>query len=130
MLQGKILGVHYLYYVMTTDTTYKPKYLWDFTEWSECSVRCAGGTMVIFQVDSSMNIYIYNEIIIIVSWSIYDIVMKTISLLQRVWCTFCFHYIWTFSCIDSVIVDRLCSIARQSNQRYHLANFLLWNKRV
>ncbi|XP_061932556.1 A disintegrin and metalloproteinase with thrombospondin motifs 12-like isoform X2 [Apis cerana] len=46
MLQGKILGVHYLYYVMTTDTTYKPKYLWDFTEWSECSVRCAGGTMI------------------------------------------------------------------------------------
>lgn len=84
MLQGKILGVHYLYYVMTTDTTYKPKYLWDFTEWSECSVRCAGGTMVIFiiQVDSSM--YIYNKIIIIVSWtwSIYNIVMETISLLQ------------------------------------------------
>lgn len=55
MLEGNIFGVHYLYYVMSTDTAYKPKYLWDFTEWSECSVRCAGGTMVIFII----RLYIY-----------------------------------------------------------------------
>lgn len=61
MLEGNIFGVHYLYYVMSTDNAYKPKYLWDFTEWSECSVRCAGGTMVIFII----RLYIYNEIIIV-----------------------------------------------------------------
>ncbi|XP_043259689.1 A disintegrin and metalloproteinase with thrombospondin motifs 7-like [Colletes gigas] len=39
-------GVRYSYSIMTTDTTYTPKYIWDFIEWSECSAKCDGGTMI------------------------------------------------------------------------------------
>ncbi|XP_033312018.1 A disintegrin and metalloproteinase with thrombospondin motifs 12-like [Bombus bifarius] len=39
-------GIHYVYYVMSNDPSYKPKYLWDFMEWSDCSVKCGGGTMI------------------------------------------------------------------------------------
>ncbi|XP_043523345.1 A disintegrin and metalloproteinase with thrombospondin motifs 7-like [Frieseomelitta varia] len=39
-------GIRYEYYVLSSDPSYKPKYLWDFMEWSECSVKCGGGTMI------------------------------------------------------------------------------------
>ncbi|XP_076231370.1 A disintegrin and metalloproteinase with thrombospondin motifs 1 [Calliopsis andreniformis] len=38
--------VRYKYYVRSTDPSYTPKYLWDFTEWSDCSTKCGGGTMI------------------------------------------------------------------------------------
>ncbi|XP_012140614.1 A disintegrin and metalloproteinase with thrombospondin motifs 7 isoform X2 [Megachile rotundata] len=39
-------GIRYEYYVMSSDPSYTPKYIWDFTEWSECTAKCGGGTMV------------------------------------------------------------------------------------
>ncbi|XP_053976514.1 A disintegrin and metalloproteinase with thrombospondin motifs 7-like [Hylaeus volcanicus] len=39
-------GVRYAYYVMSTDPSYTPKYIWDFMEWSECNAKCGGGTMI------------------------------------------------------------------------------------
>ncbi|XP_020300352.1 A disintegrin and metalloproteinase with thrombospondin motifs 7-like isoform X2 [Pseudomyrmex gracilis] len=39
-------GINYKYYVMSTNTSYTPKYMWDFVEWSECSAKCDGGTMI------------------------------------------------------------------------------------
>lgn len=29
------------------NVSYKPKYMWDFIEWSKCNAKCDGGTMVI-----------------------------------------------------------------------------------
>ncbi|XP_076647153.1 A disintegrin and metalloproteinase with thrombospondin motifs 7 [Halictus rubicundus] len=34
------------YYMMSSNPSYTPKYLWDFTEWSNCNVKCGGGTMI------------------------------------------------------------------------------------
>ncbi|XP_032687133.1 A disintegrin and metalloproteinase with thrombospondin motifs 7-like [Odontomachus brunneus] len=39
-------GIDYKYYVSSTNTSYTPKYMWDFIEWSECSAKCDGGTMI------------------------------------------------------------------------------------
>ncbi|XP_019886765.2 A disintegrin and metalloproteinase with thrombospondin motifs 7 [Ooceraea biroi] len=39
-------GIHYKYYVESTNVSYVPKYMWDFIEWSECSAKCDGGTMI------------------------------------------------------------------------------------
>ncbi|KYQ49829.1 A disintegrin and metalloproteinase with thrombospondin motifs 7 [Trachymyrmex zeteki] len=39
-------GIDYKYYVRSTNTSYTPKYMWDFIEWSECSAKCDGGTMI------------------------------------------------------------------------------------
>ena len=40
-------GIDYKYYVGAINALYTPKYTWDFVEWSECSAKCDGGTMVI-----------------------------------------------------------------------------------
>ncbi|KAG5335616.1 ATS7 metalloproteinase, partial [Acromyrmex heyeri] len=39
-------GIDYKYYMRSTNTSYTPKYMWDFIEWSECSAKCDGGTMI------------------------------------------------------------------------------------
>ncbi|XP_076766964.1 A disintegrin and metalloproteinase with thrombospondin motifs 12 [Xylocopa sonorina] len=39
-------GIRYEYYVMSTDPSYTPKYVWDFMEWSACNAKCGGGTMI------------------------------------------------------------------------------------
>ncbi|XP_017767754.1 PREDICTED: A disintegrin and metalloproteinase with thrombospondin motifs 7-like [Eufriesea mexicana] len=39
-------GINYEYYVMSGDTSYTPKYIWDFTEWTGCNAKCGGGTMI------------------------------------------------------------------------------------
>ncbi|XP_025267750.1 A disintegrin and metalloproteinase with thrombospondin motifs 7 [Camponotus floridanus] len=39
-------GIDYKYYVRSMNVSYKPKYMWDFVEWSECSAKCDGGTMI------------------------------------------------------------------------------------
>ncbi|CAK9809490.1 A disintegrin and metalloproteinase with thrombospondin motifs 7 [Anthophora quadrimaculata] len=39
-------GIEYTYYVMSSDPSYTPNYIWDFTEWSECNAKCGGGTML------------------------------------------------------------------------------------
>ncbi|XP_011645843.1 A disintegrin and metalloproteinase with thrombospondin motifs 12-like [Pogonomyrmex barbatus] len=39
-------GIDYKYYVSSTNTSYTPKYMWDFVEWSKCSAKCDGGTMI------------------------------------------------------------------------------------
>nr|XP_031838900.1 A disintegrin and metalloproteinase with thrombospondin motifs 7-like [Nomia melanderi] len=38
--------VIYTYYVPSANPSYTPKYLWDFTEWTNCDVKCGGGTMI------------------------------------------------------------------------------------
>nr|XP_012218606.1 PREDICTED: A disintegrin and metalloproteinase with thrombospondin motifs 7-like [Linepithema humile] len=39
-------GIDYKYYTRSTNVSYAPKYMWDFVEWSECSAKCDGGTMI------------------------------------------------------------------------------------
>ncbi|XP_033228893.1 A disintegrin and metalloproteinase with thrombospondin motifs 7-like [Belonocnema kinseyi] len=40
-------GVHYEYFTKNSSSfTYSPKYSWDFVDWSECSAKCGGGTML------------------------------------------------------------------------------------
>ncbi|XP_050455485.1 A disintegrin and metalloproteinase with thrombospondin motifs 7-like [Cataglyphis hispanica] len=39
-------GIDYKYYVRSINVSYTPKYMWDFVEWSACSAKCDGGTMI------------------------------------------------------------------------------------
>ncbi|XP_015115560.1 uncharacterized protein LOC107040132 [Diachasma alloeum] len=40
-------GITYTWYKMSGNkSNYVPKYLWDFTEWSQCDAKCGGGTMI------------------------------------------------------------------------------------
>ncbi|XP_063991205.1 A disintegrin and metalloproteinase with thrombospondin motifs 12-like [Diachasmimorpha longicaudata] len=40
-------GVTYTWFkTSNTKANYVPKYLWDFTEWSQCDAKCGGGTMI------------------------------------------------------------------------------------
>ena len=39
-------GVHYEYFSKSGESKSPPKYVWDFVDWSECSAKCGGGTMV------------------------------------------------------------------------------------
>ncbi|KAK0075813.1 hypothetical protein PV326_011259, partial [Microctonus aethiopoides] len=46
-VRGKNPGIHYEYILSKpTFRSYKPKFLWDFTQWSDCDVNCGGGTMI------------------------------------------------------------------------------------
>ncbi|KAK0077615.1 hypothetical protein PV326_009942, partial [Microctonus aethiopoides] len=46
-VRGRNPGVHYQYILSkTVSKNYIPKYLWDFTQWSDCDVNCGGGTMI------------------------------------------------------------------------------------
>ncbi|XP_024946987.1 A disintegrin and metalloproteinase with thrombospondin motifs 7 [Cephus cinctus] len=37
-------GITYKYYVKSANSSYTPKYLWDYVEWSDCDAKCGGGT--------------------------------------------------------------------------------------
>lgn len=37
-------GIHYKYSIPSKSSSYKPKFSWEFIEWSPCSVFCGGGT--------------------------------------------------------------------------------------
>lgn len=37
------VGYHYRYAEPTPQSTYQPRYHWEFLEWGECSARCGGG---------------------------------------------------------------------------------------
>ncbi|KAK0181581.1 hypothetical protein PV327_003854 [Microctonus hyperodae] len=40
-------GIHYEYMIpKAASRSYKPDYIWDFVQWSECDVNCGGGTMI------------------------------------------------------------------------------------
>jgi len=39
-------GLRYKFSVPTDKPMYTPKYHWEFTEWSECSAKCGGGTQI------------------------------------------------------------------------------------
>lgn len=38
------VGYRYKYAEATADLTYSPQYHWELLEWSDCTVKCGGGT--------------------------------------------------------------------------------------
>lgn len=40
------VGYHYKYWEPVAQSTYQPRYHWEFVEWEDCSVRCGGGTQI------------------------------------------------------------------------------------
>ncbi|NP_001123217.1 ADAM metallopeptidase with thrombospondin type 1 motif-like [Nasonia vitripennis] len=39
-------GVHYEYYADSPNKSHKPKYSWEYLEWSDCDAKCGGGTKI------------------------------------------------------------------------------------
>lgn len=46
-MDGTNNGVNYKYFIEKSGpSSYTPKYLWEFTRWSDCDAKCGGGTMI------------------------------------------------------------------------------------